>query len=203
MGRNMAVLILDEAGKERATHRVTYGSRIFVDDGDKVKRGQRIAEWDPYTRPILTEVEGKVAFEDLVDGISVQETADESTGITKREVIDWRSTPRGSDLKPAIDHPRRQGQGRQAVEGRRRPLPALGRGDPLGRAGREGAAGRRDRAYPDGKRQDQGHHRRSAAGGRTVRGTPSEGSRHHRRDRRHDPLRPRLQEQAPHHHRAA
>ncbi|MGO4838278.1 DNA-directed RNA polymerase subunit beta', partial [Rhizobiaceae sp. 2RAB30] len=102
MGRNMAVLILDEAGKERATHRVTYGSRVYVDDGDKVKRGQRIAEWDPYTRPILTEIEGRVMFEDLVDGISVQETADESTGITKREVIDWRSTPRGSDLKPAI-----------------------------------------------------------------------------------------------------
>ncbi|MBE0693054.1 MAG: DNA-directed RNA polymerase subunit beta', partial [Aquamicrobium sp.] len=71
MGRNMAVLILDEGGKERAVHRVTYGSRIFVDDGDHVKRGQRIAEWDPYTRPILTEVGGKVAFEDLVDGISV------------------------------------------------------------------------------------------------------------------------------------
>ena len=61
MGRNMAVLILDEAGKERASHRVTYGSRIFVDDGDKVKRGQRIAEWDPYTRPVLTEIEGKVS----------------------------------------------------------------------------------------------------------------------------------------------
>src|SRR5690606_23657382 len=102
MGRNMAVLIIDEAGKERAVHRVTYGSRIFVDDGDAVKRGQRIAEWDPYTRPILTEVGGKASFEDLVDGISVQETADESTGITKREVIDWRSTPRGTDLKPAI-----------------------------------------------------------------------------------------------------
>ncbi|MFZ1679602.1 MAG: DNA-directed RNA polymerase subunit beta' [Rhizobiaceae bacterium] len=102
MGRNMAVLILDEAGKERAVHRITYGARISVDDGDKVKRGQRIAEWDPYTRPILTEVEGKVAFEDLVDGLSMQETTDESTGITKREVMDWRSTPRGSDLKPAI-----------------------------------------------------------------------------------------------------
>jgi DNA-directed RNA polymerase subunit beta' len=102
MGRNMAILILDEAGKERATHRVTYGSRIFVDDGDTVKRGQRVAEWDPYTRPVLTEVEGRVEFEDLVDGISVRETADESTGITKREVIDWRSTPRGTDLKPAI-----------------------------------------------------------------------------------------------------
>src|SRR5690606_20318681 len=102
MGRNMAVVIKDGAGKERATHRLTYGSRVYVDDGDKVKRGQRIAEWDPFTRPILTEVGGTIAFEDLVDGISVQETTDESTGITKREVIDWRSTPRGADLKPAI-----------------------------------------------------------------------------------------------------
>ncbi len=92
MGRNMAVLILDATGKERAVHRVTYGSRLFVDEGDTVKRGQRIAEWDPYTRPIMTEVEGYVEFEDLVDGLSVSETADESTGITKRVVIDWRST---------------------------------------------------------------------------------------------------------------
>ncbi|MBZ0163000.1 MAG: DNA-directed RNA polymerase subunit beta', partial [Notoacmeibacter sp.] len=102
MGRNMSVVIKDEAGKERASHRITYGSRIFVDDGDKVKRGQRIAEWDPYTRPVLTEVAGRVAFEDLVDGMSMQEATEESTGITKREVMDWRSTPRGSDLKPAI-----------------------------------------------------------------------------------------------------
>ncbi len=79
MGRNMAVLILDASGKERAVHRVTYGSRLFVDEGDTVKRGQRIAEWDPYTRPIMTEVEGYVEFEDLVDGLSVSESADEST----------------------------------------------------------------------------------------------------------------------------
>ena len=102
MGRNMALIILDEQGKERSVHRIAYGSRIFVDDGDHVKRGQRLAEWDPYTRPIVTELAGTIAFEDLVDGLSVQETTDESTGITKREVIDWRSTPRGSDLKPAI-----------------------------------------------------------------------------------------------------
>jgi len=102
MGRNMAVIIRDEKGEERATQRVTYGSKIMVDDGDKVKRGQRLAEWDPYTRPIMTEVEGTAQFEDLVDGLSVQESADEATGITKRMVIDWRSTPRGSDLKPAI-----------------------------------------------------------------------------------------------------
>lgn len=102
MGRNMAVTILDERGVERSSQRVAYGSKIFVDDGDKVKRGQRLAEWDPYTRPMMTEVEGTVHFEDVVDGISVLEMTDESTGITKRSVIDWRSTPRGADLKPAI-----------------------------------------------------------------------------------------------------
>ncbi|GGD89962.1 DNA-directed RNA polymerase subunit beta' [Aureimonas endophytica] len=102
MGRNMAILILDQAGKERASHRVTYGSRIFVDDGDTVRRGQRIAEWDPYTRPVMTELEGIVEFEDLVDGVSVSEQADEATGITKRSVIDWRASPRGQNLKPAV-----------------------------------------------------------------------------------------------------
>ena len=49
-------------GTERAVHRIQYGARLQVDDGDKVKRGQRIAEWDPYTRPILTEVEGTIAL---------------------------------------------------------------------------------------------------------------------------------------------
>ncbi|WP_208441917.1 DNA-directed RNA polymerase subunit beta' [Bartonella raoultii] len=102
MGRNMAIIIKDEAGKERVVHRVSYGAHIFVDDGDVVKCGQRIAEWDPYTRPILTEVEGYVGFEDMIDGLSVTETADESTGITKRLVIDWRANPRGAELKPAI-----------------------------------------------------------------------------------------------------
>ncbi|RZL70187.1 MAG: DNA-directed RNA polymerase subunit beta', partial [Rhodococcus sp. (in: high G+C Gram-positive bacteria)] len=102
MGRNMAILILDPTGKERASHRVTYGSRVFVDDGDQVRRGQRIAEWDPYTRPVLTETDGIVEFEDLVEGVSVSEQADEATGITKRAVIDWRASPRGQDLKPAM-----------------------------------------------------------------------------------------------------
>jgi DNA-directed RNA polymerase subunit beta' len=102
MGRNMSITILDERGVERSTQRVAYGSKIHVDDGDKVRRGQRLAEWDPYTRPILTEIPGRIEFEDVVDGISVTESTDESTGITKRQVIDWRSTPRGSDLKPAI-----------------------------------------------------------------------------------------------------
>jgi len=102
MGRNVAIVIKDAQGNERATHKVGYGSRLFVDQGDTVKRGLRIAEWDAYTRPILTEVDGFVGFEDVVDGVSVNEVVDEATGITNRVIIDWRSNQRGSSLKPAI-----------------------------------------------------------------------------------------------------
>ena len=102
MGRNMAMAVIDQDGTERAVHRIQYGARLRVEDGDKVKRGQRLAEWDPYTRPILTEVEGTVGFEDLVEGQSMSETLDESTGIAKRVVIDWRTSGRGQDLRPAI-----------------------------------------------------------------------------------------------------
>jgi DNA-directed RNA polymerase subunit beta' len=104
MARNMVVAVLDPDGTERAVHRIPYGARMRIDDGDQIKRGERIAEWDPYTRPILTEVEGTVAFEDLVEGQSMSETLDESTGIAKRAVIDWRTgSGRGQqDLRPAI-----------------------------------------------------------------------------------------------------
>jgi DNA-directed RNA polymerase subunit beta' len=102
MARNMTVHVVDEGGTERAVHRIQYGARMRVDDGDKIKRGQRIAEWDPYTRPVLTEVEGTVAFEDLVENQSMLETLDESTGIAKRVVVDWRTSGRGQDLRPAI-----------------------------------------------------------------------------------------------------
>ena len=104
MVRNMVVAVLDPDGTERAVHRIQYGARVLVDEGDKIKRGQRIAEWDPYTRPILTEVEGDIAFEDLVEGQSMSEALDESTGIAKRVVIDWRTgSARGQqDLRPSI-----------------------------------------------------------------------------------------------------
>jgi DNA-directed RNA polymerase subunit beta' len=104
MSRNLIVAVLDPDGTERAVHRIPYGARLKVNDGDHIKRGQRIAEWDPYTRPIMTEVEGAVGFEDLVEGQSMTETLDESTGIAKRVVIDWRSgSARGQqDLRPAL-----------------------------------------------------------------------------------------------------
>jgi DNA-directed RNA polymerase subunit beta' len=102
MARNVAIVIIGPDGGERAVHRVQYGARLKVDEGDKVRRGQRIAEWDPYSRPILTEIAGTVGFEDLVEGASMSEAVDESTGIAKRMVIDWRLSQRSINLRPAI-----------------------------------------------------------------------------------------------------
>jgi DNA-directed RNA polymerase subunit beta' len=104
MVRNMVVAVVDPDGTERAHHRIPYGARLRVEDGQMIKRGQRIAEWDPYTRPMLTEVEGSIEFEDMVDGLSMSEQLDESTGIAKRVVIDWRtgSSRNQQDLRPAI-----------------------------------------------------------------------------------------------------
>ncbi|MCF4098687.1 DNA-directed RNA polymerase subunit beta' [Maritalea mediterranea] len=102
MSRNLVLAISDEDGNERGTHKVPYGALLRVKIGETVKAGQRIAEWDPYVRPVLAEVEGEIAFEDLVEGASVSEQTDESTGFTKRLVIDWRSNPRGEHLKPAL-----------------------------------------------------------------------------------------------------
>ncbi len=104
MSRNLIVAVTDPDGTERAVHRIQYGARLKVEDGEHIKRGQRIAEWDPYTRPIMTEVEGTIGFEDLVEGQSMTETLDKSTGIAKRVVIDWRSgSARGQqDLRPAL-----------------------------------------------------------------------------------------------------
>jgi DNA-directed RNA polymerase subunit beta' len=102
MTRTMSLVIVDQSGKELSTHKVQYGARMHVDDGDEVKRGTKLAQWDPYTRPILTEATGKIEFEDLIEGASVREQTDEVKGTTNRVIVDWRATPRGAELKPAI-----------------------------------------------------------------------------------------------------
>ncbi|WDI30981.1 DNA-directed RNA polymerase subunit beta' [Hyphococcus flavus] len=102
MGRNTLVKILDSDGKEHASYKVSYGAKLRAADGSKVTRGQRLADWDPYTMPILTELAGKIKFEDLQEGFSMQVVADEATGIASRVVTDWRANPRAADMKPAI-----------------------------------------------------------------------------------------------------
>ncbi|MEM9285698.1 MAG: DNA-directed RNA polymerase subunit beta' [Pseudomonadota bacterium] len=102
MGRNTLIKIRGKDGQDLASFKVIYGTKLRVDDGDTVERGQRLADWDPYTLPIMTEGKGKVRYEDLVESVSVQMVADEETGLASRVVTDWRSNPRGGDLRPAI-----------------------------------------------------------------------------------------------------
>ena len=102
MGRNTEVVLLDEAGREKARHRVPYGARLLVDDGAQVKRGDQLVEWDPYTIPIITEKDGIAHYVDLIEGLSMRETVDEATGISSKVVVDWKQQPRGSDLRPRI-----------------------------------------------------------------------------------------------------
>ena len=102
MGRNCELDLLDEAGREKARHRVPYGAKILADEGKMVTKGQRIAEWDPYTIPIITEKNGTASYVDLVEGVSMREVVDEATGISSKVVIDWKQQPKGGDLKPRI-----------------------------------------------------------------------------------------------------
>ncbi|TNC62290.1 DNA-directed RNA polymerase subunit beta' [Rubellimicrobium roseum] len=102
MGRNMVLAIMDDQGEERAQHKVGYGTKVFVKEGARVERGDRLLEWDPYTLPIIAEKGGVARYVDLVGGISVREETDEATGMTQRIVSDWRSVPKGGDLRPQI-----------------------------------------------------------------------------------------------------
>ncbi len=101
-GRYLEVSICDAHGREKARHKVPFGSRLLVDDGRTVQKGDKLADWDPYTVPIITERDGIVNYVDLIDGLSIREVVDESTGISNRVVIDWKQQSRGSDLKPRI-----------------------------------------------------------------------------------------------------
>ncbi|WP_304618607.1 DNA-directed RNA polymerase subunit beta' [Paracoccus sediminilitoris] len=102
MSRNMQLLVLDEQGQERASHKLFYGSKLFVKEGDRVIRGAKLFEWDPYTLPIIAEKGGVAKFVDLMSGISVRDETDDATGMTQKIVTDWRSAPKGNDLKPEI-----------------------------------------------------------------------------------------------------
>jgi len=102
MGRNMVLAIMDENGEERANHKVGYGSKVFVKDGAAITRGDKMFEWDPYTLPIIAEKAGTVKFVDLINGIALREDTDDATGMTQKIVTDWRSAPKGNELKPEI-----------------------------------------------------------------------------------------------------
>jgi DNA-directed RNA polymerase subunit beta' len=102
MNRTAELLLIDQQGRERARHRLPYGAKVLKPDRAEVVRGDALAEWDPYTLPIITEKNGFAHYVDLVEGVSVIEQMDESTGIASKVVTDWKQQPRGSDLKPRV-----------------------------------------------------------------------------------------------------
>ncbi|HEX7602218.1 MAG TPA: DNA-directed RNA polymerase subunit beta', partial [Polyangiaceae bacterium] len=98
MNRHGEIVVVDETGREREHHRLVYGAILKVAEGDKVKPGQLLAEWDAFALPILTEVAGVVKFGDIVEGVTMIEKLDEVTGLSRKVVIESRA----ADLRPRI-----------------------------------------------------------------------------------------------------
>jgi len=103
VSRSGEIIVQDERGSERERYKLPYGAILQVRDGDKVEAGQMVANWDPHTHPVITEVEGILKFVDFVDGVTVETKTDEITGLTSLEVIDPKQRPSsGKDLRPML-----------------------------------------------------------------------------------------------------
>jgi DNA-directed RNA polymerase subunit beta' len=101
VSRSGEISVVNEMGRERERYKVPYGATITIQDNADVKQGQVVATWDPHTHPVVTEVEGKIKFEDFIDGITVVEQVDEFTGLTSNVVLDPKSRGgAGKDLRP-------------------------------------------------------------------------------------------------------
>jgi DNA-directed RNA polymerase subunit beta' len=88
MNRSGALVIHDQKGRERERHAVVYGARLKIKDGQEVKQGQLLVEWDPYSFTILTEDEGEISFKDILDGQTVHEQVDENTGMSALVIME-------------------------------------------------------------------------------------------------------------------
>ncbi|OYW50161.1 MAG: DNA-directed RNA polymerase subunit beta' [Novosphingobium sp. 28-62-57] len=104
LARNGEIVLMDTDGRERAIHRVPYGTHLLHENGATVAQGDRMAEWDPFTTPVITEKPGIVRYQDLVDGKTLTEATDEATGMSSRVVTENRAGNRGKkeDLRPRL-----------------------------------------------------------------------------------------------------
>jgi DNA-directed RNA polymerase subunit beta' len=98
MNRNGEVAIVDDNGREKKRYPVIYGARFKVGDGDYLERGTLIAEWDPFSTPILTETSGRIKFGDIKDGLTMKEQVDEVTGIVSKVITEYQ----GTDYRPRV-----------------------------------------------------------------------------------------------------
>jgi DNA-directed RNA polymerase subunit beta' len=101
VSRSGEISVVNEHGRERERYKLPYGATITVEDSAEVKQGQVVANWDPHTHPVVTEVAGKLKFEDFVEGVAVTEQVDEFTGLTSIVVLDPKQRgSAGKDLRP-------------------------------------------------------------------------------------------------------
>jgi DNA-directed RNA polymerase subunit beta' len=94
MNRNGLLVIQDEQGREKERYQIVYGARLRVKDSQKIERGEKLVEWDPYTISILSEVDGGAAYRDIVEGITMQEEVDEQTGLSQKVILDHHDEKR-------------------------------------------------------------------------------------------------------------
>ena len=102
LSRNCEISLLDSNNREKARHKVPYGGKLLVADGQSVTKGARLAEWDPYTTPIIVDKAGTVKFEDLIEGETIRQVIDEATGLASTVVMDWRQQSSKHERKPHI-----------------------------------------------------------------------------------------------------
>ncbi len=104
LARNGEIAVIDAEGREREMHKVPYGTVLMFKDGEKVNVGDRLAEWDPFTLPIITEQSGVVRYQDLIEGMTLEEQTDDATGIAQRVVTENRATGRKKkeELRPRM-----------------------------------------------------------------------------------------------------
>ena len=102
LSRNCEISLIDAGHREKARHKVPYGATLLVENGAQVAKGTRLAEWDPYTMPIIADKAGAIKFDDMVLGETVREVVDETTGLTSRVIMDWRQNAKGGERKPNI-----------------------------------------------------------------------------------------------------
>ena len=98
MRRHGEVHVLDEQKRSRGKYPLSYGAHLKVSDNSPVKKGQLIAEWDPFSIPILAEVDGTIKFDDIIEGKTMQEQVDEVTGLSRKIIVEFK----GGDLRPRV-----------------------------------------------------------------------------------------------------
>lgn len=102
MSRTCEALLLDRLGRVKVRNSIPYGARIYVHDNTVVKAKDRIADWDPYNVPIITEYSGFIKYQDLQAGLTISEVTDDTTGVSSRVIIDWKQKIHDVNIRPRI-----------------------------------------------------------------------------------------------------